>query len=167
MRADAPEVAGVEAELVDAELGGLARVGGGGEAEVVLLGQAGVEVVDAAEAVGPEVVADEEVLELEELVVGADGDEVLALVHREVVGQLDDVLVELVRGRELLGAEADGAGGGRAHPRRQVHPDLGERGGSVADVADLLVVHPQLVDADVPNVLLSWATVEFVRLWIW
>ena len=58
---------------------------------------------------------------------------------------------------------------GRADPQAaggQVHGHLGERGWPVADVADLLVVHAQLVDAT-PNVLLSWATVEFVRLWIW
>ena len=60
-----------------------------------------LEQVEAGEPVGAEVVADEQVPELEELVVRAEGERVLAANQREVVGQLDDVLIELVRGREL------------------------------------------------------------------
>ena len=45
--------------------------------------------------------------ELEELVVRAEREGVLALEQREVVGELDDVLVERVGGREVLGAGHD------------------------------------------------------------
>ncbi len=71
---------------------------------VVFPGDAGVEVVEVVELVGAETVLDEEVFEGVELVVGADHDLVVAREEGEVVGELDDVGVEGVEGRERLGA---------------------------------------------------------------
>ena len=114
-RGDPPEVAHVEAELVDAELRRLLRVVGEREAVVELLGQPLLEQVEAAEPVAAEVVADEEVPELEELVVGADGERVAAAREREVVVELEDVLVQRVGGRELLGARDQVGAVGQPH----------------------------------------------------
>ena len=70
-----------------------------------MLRPAKLQIVEAVEAVRTEVLADEQVVELEELHVGSENDRVvLADVQRQVVGDLDDVLVQVVGGRETLGA---------------------------------------------------------------
>ena len=67
----------------------LQRIAGQREAVVVRLRQALFEQVEVREPVAAEAVADEQVPELEELVVRAEGERVLALQQREVVGELD------------------------------------------------------------------------------
>ena len=101
-----------------------------------------IEEIDAVEPVGPEGVADEQVAHLEELVVRADRDDVPPLDQRERIVDLDDVLIELVAPREVLGAGD--------HGRRPREDDgdcrkrlLIER--VVAIVADARVGEPELV----------------------
>ena len=90
-------IARVEPELVHFERRRLQRIARRREAPVVLLREALVEKVDAVEPVGAEVVADEQVAQLQELVVRAEGERVVPLQERVRVVQLDDVLVEALR----------------------------------------------------------------------
>ena len=103
--AHAPLVARVEAELEHREVGRLQRVRRVRVAVVVRTGDSGGEVVDAREAIVAVRVLDEEVPELEELVVRAERERMRSAQQGEVVGQLDDVLIELVLVRRVLRAE--------------------------------------------------------------
>ena len=87
---------------------------------VVTGGDAVLEVVEVVELPVSVEVADVEVGELEELVVGADGQHVVAQRPGQVVGDLEDVLVQAVGARVLLGARRQAVAAGDGHV------DLGE-----------------------------------------
>ena len=97
-----PLVADVEADLLDVE----ARHGilaGVRHRATEAAGDARFEGVEIAELVRPEAVLDETIVEGEELVVGAEGDRMVALQPGEVVGDLDHFLVEEVDHRKGFG----------------------------------------------------------------
>ena len=96
VRLRAPRIPDIDAELPHRELGRLERIGGIREVVVEAAGNAGGEVVDAREAVIAVEVLDEDVQELEELVVRAEGEGVRPLQPGEIVGDLDHVLIEPV-----------------------------------------------------------------------
>ena len=139
--ADPPLVARVEAPLLGRELGRPARVGPGRVLDLVAVRDPGLEGVHAAEEVRPGDVLDEDVRELEELVVGPERDRVVTLEEGEVVGDLEDVLVEPVRAGGALGPGEEVV---RVVPRAErvgvvADVDRGERHGHVAAVPDRLV----------------------------
>ena len=111
LRLHAPLIPGVEAPLGHLERGALLRVARRREAVIDCCASPASRVVEAREAVGAEVVADEQVLQVQELVVGADGQRVGALEHRVRVVEFHDVLVDRVAGRELLRPGLDGHAG--------------------------------------------------------
>src|SRR4051794_18673065 len=105
-----PLIIHVEAELLCAKRRRTQRIGTGRVADAVLAASAGGNlraglILKSGER-RVEVVADglgqEEVLELEQLVVRAEDDRVVALQDREVIGDLSDLLIERVRGGEAL-----------------------------------------------------------------
>src|SRR5712692_10083266 len=75
----------------------------------IRLRDARLEICNVAELVLTEDVLDEHVVEMKKLVVRSDGDRMFSFDPSEVVGDLDDVLVELVRLRREFGTRAHGA----------------------------------------------------------
>ena len=104
-----PLIVDVKAVLAGLERGRAARIGAGCEPDAVVRDFRVHEIVESAEIVVAVEVLNEEVLELEQLVVRADDDVVRAFDQREVVGHLDDVLVERVRAGEAFRSDLDGA----------------------------------------------------------
>ena len=141
VRLDPPLIAHVRAKLVHAEAGGLLRIARRREAVVELLREPLLEQIEVAELVGAEVVADEEVPQLQELVVRPDRQGVAPLEHRVGVVQLDDVLIDRVASGELLGARH------RGQPGRQRHGDLRECRRRVPVIPHARVGHAELVHA--------------------
>ena len=101
---DAPVVAGIQAVLTGFEADRRLRTRSIRKADAVLRRHAGFERHHRREEVVTVELGEEQVLELEDLVVRAEHDRVVAMHEREVVGELGDLLIERVRAGESLRA---------------------------------------------------------------